>query len=348
MKFKNMSLFYKIYFSALAVFFTVLIIGAVALNIWLGEYNKGIPETVSKNFFEENFVNKNTENIVKMSGITPTEFESAEDVEKHIAGLLENGELSYTSISAGAKDGEKKYIVKSGEYKIASFTLAADEKNDYYPETLTLHIGSGDKVHIKALDSSKVFINGVEVGEKYITDTAPHRNSAFLPDGVKGPEWVTYTVKGLTSEPVITITDRNGNNPEASENDGILTESIIWDSEEKELCNLLLTAAKQYAICMQNDASKGSALKYFEKGTNLYNDILTAENYFVWDHSGYEFEDVSVSEFFRYDENTVSCRISFVHILKKYGRPDYRDKTDITYFARKVGNSYLIYDRCNN
>ena len=50
----------------------------------------------------------------------------------------------------------------------------------------------------------------------------------------------------------------------------------------------------------------------------------------------------------RYDENTVSMRISFEHILKKYGYEDYKDITDITYFARNVDGKYLIFARHNN
>ena len=71
---------------------------------------------------------------------------------------------------------------------------------------------------------------------------------------------------------------------------------------------------------------------------------------FVWKHSGYEFTDESVSEFFRYDPNTVSVRIAFTHILHRAGSADYKDKTDITYFAHKTRDDgdYLIFARYNN
>ena len=70
----------------------------------------------------------------------------------------------------------------------------------------------------------------------------------------------------------------------------------------------------------------------------------------AWKHSGYEFTDESVSEFFRYDQNTVSVRIAFTHILHRAGSADYKDKTDITYFAHKTSDDgdYLIFARYNN
>ena len=342
------SLFYKVYFSLLAVFAILLIIFAICLNSWLADYNEGIPETVSKNFFEDNFLKLDVDSIIELSGIQPVEFETEDDLKSFIESQLTGKELSYTSISSGTDDNSKKYIVKSGDYKIATFTLAQNEKKDWYPSSLLLHLPASYEKEYRILDTSKLYLNGTEVSEKYVTERTPDISAEYLPEDVKAPEWVTYSIKGLTAEPEVKIVDRNGANPALTEENGILCEDIIYDEPEEEIVSTLLAAAKQYAKCMQNDASKASVLVYFESGTDLYNSIRTAENMFVWDHNGYAFEDEKVSEFFRYDENTVSVRISFTHIQKKYGSEDYRDITDITYFAHNVGGKYLIFARYNN
>ena len=348
MKLKNLSTFYKIYFSALIVYAVFLIAGAVALNIWLGEYNKGIPETVSEQFFTKNFVEQNVDNIITMSGIKPSEFETQDDLKNYLSNQLEKDDLSYTSISTGSDDGTKKYIIKSGEYKIASFTLKADEKNDYYPNSLELHLPHSASKEFKILDTSTLEINGVEVSEKYKVRSEDHISAKLLPDGIKAPKWVVYAIPDLTKEPQIKITDRNGNNPQAIEIDRAICEDIIYDEPESDVVDRLVLAAKQYAICMQNDASKTSVAKYLKKGTDLYSSFMSAENMFVWNHSGYSFKNEKVSEFFRYDENTVSCRISFTHCLHKAGYEDYKDHTDITYFATNESGEYLIFARYNN
>ena len=348
MESKKMPLFYKIYFSLLVIFVIALAVSCVLLKNFISEYNEGIHETVSQRFFNDNFVKLNVDSIISLSGTKPCDFETADDISNFIKTNLENDNLSYTSVSNIGDDITKKYIVKSGDYKIATYTLIPDENNDYYVNSLILHLPANLKKSFKLLDSSKLYINGVEVDNSYITETSDHENAAFLPDNVISPKWVTYSVTGLTSEPEYKVVDRNGNTPELTENSGILSECIIYDTEETEITNRLLEAAKQYAKCMQNDASKASVLKYFKKNTDLYNSIRSAENMFVWDHSGYSFEDVSVSEFMRYDENTVSCRITFLHLLYKAGREDYKDLTDITYFAEKINGEYLIFARYNN
>lgn len=209
---------------------------------------------------------------------------------------------------------------------------------------------TSDKKEYRILDNSKLYLNGIEVTDKYILSREPIEAAAYLPEEVKAPEWVTYEIPNLTSVPEARIIDRNGNAPTLSEKDGIFCEDIVYDEPETALTEYLVKAAKQYAKCMQNDASKASVLQYFEKGTDLYNSIRTADNMFVWSHSGYEFKDEKVSEFFRYDENTVSVRIAFTHILKRAGSADYKDKTDITYFAHKTSadGNYLIFARYNN
>ncbi len=348
MSIKIHSTFYKIYFSFLAVFFVLLFAGAIALNVWLGEYNKGIPETVSEQFFTDNFLNLNVDNIILMSGITANEFETEDDLKAHLADLFSKDILTYTSISTGVNDTAKKYIVKSGEYKIASFTLKADEKNDYYPDTLELHLPHTALSEYKILNTSTLSINGVPVSQEYISSSENHSSADFLPDNVTAPQWVTYSIPGLTKNPEVTVTDRNGNNPQLIDVDGVLCEDIVYDEPESEVVDRLVLAAKQYAICMQNDASKASVAKYLKKGTDLYSSFMSAENMFVWNHSGYSFENEKVSEFFRYDENTVSCRISFTHCLHKAGYEDYKDHTDITYFATNESGEYLIFARYNN
>ena len=345
-KFKSLPLFYRIYFSALIIFVLLLVIGSFVLSSVISEYNKGIPETVSKQFFDSTFVNLDTAKIYDMANVTPTEFETREDIEAFIKEKM-SGELSYTSVSAEGED--KQYIVKSGNYKVATFTLTADEKNDYYPSSLTLHLSKNNIDTFRVLNNSTLFINGVAVSDKYIINREDHVSASVLPEGTEKPEWITYTVEGLSYTPALSVTDRNGKETTLTESkDGILTEEIIYDEPEKDIVDRVLAGAKQYAICMQEDASKASVYPYFERGTDLYKGIQAVENFFVWDHYAYEIRNESVTEFMRYDENTVSMRISFEHILKKYGHEDYMDITDITYYARNIGGKYMIFARHNN
>lgn len=345
-KFLSLPKFYRIYFSALAIFIVLLITGAIILSCVISNYNKGIPETVSENFFTETFLNTDLDKIMEMGKVTENEFETKDALKQYIKNLL-TGDLSYTSTSSSGN--EKNYIVKCGDVKVASFTLLPDKKGDYHAESLTLELGKNKVDTFKVLSGTTLYINGVAVSDNYIIERIEHAYASVLPDETPKPEWITYKVSGLSSAPEIKVIDRNGIETTLTEaKDGILTEDIIYDEPEKEIVDRVLAGAKQYAICMQEDASKASVYPYFERGTDLYKGIQAVENFFVWDHYAYEIQDESVTEYMRYDENTVSMRISFTHVLKKYGHEDYKDITDITYFARNINGKYYIFARHNN
>lgn len=339
---KKMPLFYKIYFSLLIVFAVCLCVFSAWLISFIADYNKGIPETVSQEFYEDTFLNTDSKKIIEMSGIEKSEFETDTQLEEYIKAQF-SGNLSFTSVSSTQSD-DRRYIVKSDDYKIASFTLSQDKNGDSYPSGISLHLPKRKDVTVKVFGSSSLFINGKKVSDEYLEEVSPYKYEYILPKEVSAPQWKTYIIPDLTAEPVITATDRNSKDVvfTADEN-GILTECIVYDTPDEEIAQRMINASKEYAKCMQNDAPKSAVYPYIEKGTELYNSLRYVETGFVWDHSGYDFEDVKLSEFLRYDENTVSARISFTHVLKMYGRQDYRDMIDITFFARNIDGQYMIF-----
>ena len=341
---KKFPLFYKIYFISIAVFLVALAVFLFWLNGWLISYNASLPETVSAGFYNDVFVGKNTDKIIELSETCTSEFETKDDLAEFISTNL--NDLSYTSVSTGDED-EAKYVVKSGEYKVADYTLTrADGK--WTPDKVTLYLPDGDEYKIKLLSTDTLYINGKAVSKDYISSTEEHISKNYLPEWVTAPEWITYTVSGLLAKPEIKVVDRNGNEPKLTDINGVLTAEVIYDTPDEEIAQRVLDGAMQYAIYMQNDTTFSALQPYFEKDTELYKKIREALTMFSLTHQGYEFEDVSVSEYFRYDDETVSMRISFVHILKKNYSEDYRNPMDITYFARLVNGEYMIYEAYNN
>ncbi len=348
---KKHGVFYKIYFAVLGFMLAALAACAVLLSRGIAEYNKGIPETVSKEYFDTHFAYPDDHSLSELCPEV-SEFESHETVYAYLRDLFAKDELSYTSISSGADalPGQKDYIVKSGDYKIASFTLLPDEKNDYHPSFAKLTLPSSAALKCKVYDGSVLMLNGKDVPDTYISGSEETRITKLLPEGTPGARLVLYEIPGLVGIPNVEIKDRHGNvTPLTPGEDGIYAEPLTYDEPETDLVDRITEGAKKYAACMQSDAAKYTVYPYFEEGSELYENIRSAENMFVWDHNGYEITDVKVTEFRRYDENTVSCRISFTHILHKYGSADYRDYFDMTYFARKGDDGvYRIYASLNN
>ncbi len=337
---KTMSKFYKIYFSLLIVFAFLLICFLSFIHLWIKDYNSGLAETVSQYYFNDLFLEKDCERIIKESGFVSNQFESKSHVTKYLTENLD-GDLSYIS-SLSNDDGSKKYDVKSGEKQFASFTLTADENGKYSVSSLEI-LPLSESVTVKISESSSLYINDIKVPEQYITERKPHENQHLLDGYAEAPEYVTYTVSGFTLTPEISIVDRNQKEPNIVLADGVYVEETIYDDIENEICDYLLEAAKTYAKCMQNEVGKKATLSYFLEDSEIYNMIAGVETSFAWDHNGSTFEDISVCEFMRYDESTVSVRISFNHRLMLNGKADHIEPLDKTYFAKKINDKYLIF-----
>ena len=338
-------LFYIIYFSCIAFFIAAMIIFLIWLKGAIGRYNKTLPETASQEYFNAYFKAPDPEKLIAVSLFEISDFETKEHALKYISGKALN---NTTMASVASQDSDtKKYIVKSGEEKIADFSLKKDG-DSWTHDTTKLFIPTKQSVKVTALSDSTLYVNSKEVSEEYIISRFPFFAKEYLPEDVPCPEWITYEISGLIFPPEVKLIDRHGRQVELFENEGVLCEQLLYDPTENEVTDRILEGALLYARCMQNDAKKSEVYPYFDKNSDIYEKIKRVENTFVWDHNGYEFENVRVSEFLRYDENTVSVRISFIHVLKMYGREDYRNPCDITYFAHLVDGEYLIFNIFNN
>lgn len=215
-------------------------------------------------------------------------------------------------------------------------------------DRLEVFLKAKESVTVRIPADSKLTVNGVEVTEEHCAEKTPHRYNEYLPDGVEGITWCTYTVSGLFLSPEFSCTDQNGLACEfvPDEESGILTAAFHYDEDLREKYGeRILTGMKEYAKYIQNDGSMNLVRPYFDTSSMFYRNIWENPSMFVWDHNGYYFANESTSEFYAYDENTFSCRITFDHCLKHYAKEDYVDQLDMIVFVRRIGNNFYIYDR---
>ena len=172
-----------------------------------------------------------------------------------------------------------------------------------------------------------------------------------MPEGVDGIVFEEYHIGGLYVKPeTITVHAPDGRacTLEERENGALFADFIYSDALAAEYGEYVIEAAKTVSAFMQNDGKFSAAASYLDPDSELYDNIRKTETWFVISHDSYEFEDVAVSEFYQYTDDIFSCRVSFTHVLKRNWSKDYRDYIDITYFFRRVGDKFLIYDRYNH
>lgn len=347
---KRFPLFYSIYFGVIAVALIALFIGLGRLRTYLGEYESVQPVHVADTVFETYFESRNFELLVQKID-SSDRLENAETIAQFLHEEYDDVELTYSSVFAG-DENTVKYIVKTGEYKIASFTLVKNgEKTkhgfEYYsPDGFEVFYAADNDCTVLAPESSSVFVNGIALDDRYLSETGIVLAEDKVPDGLESVKYKKYEITGLINEPDVSVTtDGRENDVEYSAENSTYTAGLPSDPDlAAEHGDFVIKAVEEYAKYMQSDSYWGAVKPYFDPTTDLYTSIRTVEQYFVIDHDGYRFEDEYVGQFYSYNEDTFSCRVSVRQVLENRGQPDFKDKISMTVYLRRVDDRFLIFD----
>lgn len=348
---KRLPTFYRFYFGIILVVLMAIVVGMIWLTGLLSEYEGSQPYNVADEVFDKYYLSENYETLAK---ITHDEslFDSSDAVAKYLAQNYAKDTLSYTSVSSG-DENVIKYIVKSGDKKISSFTLKKSGETTergfelYEEDSFEVFYEAKESVTVLVPENSQVFVNQRELDESFIVDSSVVLvDEKELPKGIIPPKFTRYKVEGLLEKPALKVLTAGAEN--TAEYDGKTKEYRAYypnnEALAAEFTEFVLAAVKEYAKYVENDVGFGRVRPYLDSTSDLYDSVRTVGHQYVHPHSGYRFEDEWASEFYSYDENTFSCRVHVLQILENYGMEDFKDNVDLTMYLRRVGNRFLIYD----
>ena len=355
---KKRSIFYPVYFLLIAVFLIALHIGLRYVRVILADYETAQPQYEAERVFQTYYADGSFDRLVNAAASVPlTPYEDKDAVAAYLRTYTTGKDISYSSISTGLDD-VRKYIVKADDVKFSAFTIRPGEKKTekgfalYELDTIELYCAGQESVRITVPKGDSVYVNGRLLGDEALTgDRTEHESCAHMSPGVEGIVFVTYAADGLYLPPAsVEVREPGGTEvPLTQDADGSYSAPIVYsESLRAEYSEYVVAAAQALAAYMQNDAGFYRAAAYIDPNSELYENTRLTETYFVIDHSSYEFQDVETSEFYAYDPDTFSCRVTMIHVLHRIGSADYRDYIDTTFYLRRVGEQYLMYDRLNH
>ena len=178
----------------------------------------------------------------------------------------------------------------------------------------------------------KVSVNGKELTEQYVVKrTEVAKELEFVQEYIKIPTSVTYQVCDLLNDPVVVITDAEGNAVDAAKDENgciaLSTEPKTGIEPPQERYDLALKTARKWMDFATNDLSgsnRGLAeiRTYILKDSFFYN---KAEEYakgiditFVSSHSieNPEYTELEVTDYTEYTEECFSIHIHFIKHMK--------------------------------
>ncbi len=354
---KRIPIFYAVYFICIILAVIAVHIGIGIAQTYLADYESARPQYEAERIFEKYYASGDFSELVSKCDVPLSPYETKDALCRYLSSFTEGKSVSFSAITTGL-DTSIRYIVKADGIKFSSFTLNESERKTekgftlYEVTDFELYCSPVESVSVTVPRGYTVLVNGVELDDSLLTGTETKDKSCdFMPAGVEGIVYVEYRADGLYLPPDnVSVKAPDGREcPLTSLDNGALHADVLYsESLAAEHREYVIEAAKAISMYMQNDAMFRTPAVYLDPQSELYGNLRTSETYFVIKHNSYDFENVRVSEFYEYDENTFSCRIAFTHVLKRTAAEDYRDYIDITYFLRRVDDKFLIYNRYNH
>ena len=324
-------IFYTLYFLFILIFFVALLFGLRWLQGWLNDYEMSQPTVKAEQVFNEVFTDPDWAALYESAGAQDSPYEGKEEYVAYMEEKVGDTRLTYLETSAGLAKNTKKYIVRLGDEKVASFTLVdknqvnttLDLQNLENLENLTdipnWQLGSVEvffervgSYKIVKLDGHTASVNGVPLTDDFTIQIATTKAEEYLPEGTTGFSMCTQEVTGLMEVPTVTITDKDGKQMPVSydETTRTFTEQTESNTMSEEEKTVALEAAKVSSKWMiEAVTDRGEVAKYFEPSSDAYNTIVKATELWMQDYSNYRFENDEVTNYARYSDNIFSVTV---------------------------------------
>lgn len=357
-------IFYTLYFMFILVFFLATYIGLKWVHGWLADYEAAQPSYKAEQVFQQLFTDPDWGALYVSAGAKDSAYEGKEEYVTYMENKVGDSALTYMETSAGLSG--KKYVVRLGNEKVATFTLV---DNNEVSNSLSLEnlenitdipdwvLGSVEvfferqgSYRIEKMDGHTAYVNDVALDDSFTIMEATTIAAEYLPEGLTGVSMCTQEVTGLMEKPTVTVMDEDGapvevTYDEASRTFTARTEVNTMADEQKEVA---LEAAKINCLWMIEEVSdRGKIAKYFDASSKPYKDITTMGELWMQGHAGYEFKDEEVSKFASYGDEMFSV---YVSLNLNVTRTDGTVKTwpfGKTLFFKNISGSWKVVEWTN-
>ena len=351
---KGTIIFYSIYAAFIVVFFAAILLVMEPLRDWLIKYEASQPNHKRDQVFAELFENPDWENIYRLAEVEDTDFENSRSFAACMESLVGDSELTCLETSAGLS-GDKKYIVKLGEKKIASFSLTggAEAQTDIPQWELgkvEVFFDRTQSVLIDRLPGQTVYVNGVALDDSHVIRKVSTVAEKYLPDGVHGFQLERLFLSGLMVEPVVTAKDAAGNvialtkDPQT----GIYSPTIPVmeaSTEEKEMA---VTVVQAYAKYMIGKISLWEVSKYYQADSQFYKTLQSSEVGWMQSYASFDFTDAVYSDYYRYSDSLFSIKVDFdLELTRHDGSVKTHELNSTLFFEKDSAGKWMVMEATN-
>ena len=341
------SRFYQVYFIVVALALIAIFVGTVWLRGVLADYESAQPVYVASEvakLFEEGDYQRVYEldtsaaqiadgdkafYLESMAEITAGKtvewseaFSTNEDERKYSVTLDGDKFAAFTLVPSGETTARGNRLWKLGD--VTTFVTRREPDPTPTPEPTptpapTPRPGERYECRITVPSSCKVTVDGELLSEANAQVTPKtFYEDGFLPEGVENPLMTEYVYGAYSENPVVEATDQDGAVALTASAEKERTWSCgLKEDEEmrKKYGKAALSLGKKIARFMSKETSKKGIERKCLRGSPAAEIFENLSNRYATPHTGYEFRNEAVTEFYRLSDVCFTCRVSFDLVL---------------------------------
>lgn len=368
------SSFYRVYFVVVAV----CLVGIVALMVWLHgglkDYEIVQPIYVAQEAIKL-FENADYASLYDYD-TTAASADSREQYVQRMNELTRGGQISWGQGYTSEAD-LRVYDVRLNGERFARLSLVPSDRttehgnhfwtldsittyvtmHDPTPEptpeptpdpnaTPTPEAAAGFMGRITVPFGYKVSVNSNELGDEDVVRTGvPAVAVGLLPAEIPNPTLTEYEFYSELESPSFNVTDANGVSQTVREDSTHIWSCGLPEDEfmKQQFSDQVVTMAEGIARCAARTLRKGSLLPYCVENSPAYLTINAFDDATGLTGRRYEFENVVVSDFYRYTDEFFSAHVSFDYMNYYAADNIKRDATSITLYFEYKDNVGKLY-----
>ncbi|MEG2086769.1 MAG: hypothetical protein RR022_01125 [Angelakisella sp.] len=319
----------------------LLVSGWVLGMLWenLADYQQCLPQSVAQGVLDK----IKSGDYALLEGADRFSLSPYEDVaaqQKYLAARFAPVDKLAPEKKANA-EGQLLYHALAGGKRVATITLTNSGWLSPHGRVLyTAQSVSGvyqayPPCTITAPGKVALLVNGKPL-DKPTTVTVADAQFADLPGQLPPPERWEYQLSGLLYQPEITLAPGQPACTITENEQGTQTVLVreLSPARRTEITQLATTIAKLQARFMSRDARRADLYPYLLPDGPAVRTLRQLDNSWYIDHQSYAFEHFEVTNMVEYDENRISCEVSFDYIVT-HGKKVHTFPTAYTlYFTR--------------
>ena len=366
-------IFYTIYFLFILAFFGATYLGLQWLHGWLSDFEAAQPTLKAEQVFQEVFTDPDWGALYESAGAKDSLYEGKAQYVNYMEQKVGDSKLTYMETSAGLDQTKKKFIVKLGDEKVATFTLTdrnkvgnlnlgdltslenikemADDIPDWQLGAVEVFFERVGTYYIVKMGDHTASVNGVELDDSFTIQKATTVAERYLPEGTYGFVTCVQQVDGLMEAPTVVITDKAGEPVEVTYDEATHTFTAKTESNtiSDEVNETALEAAKIYSLWMiDEEHDRGAVAKYFDASSNAYSRIVKSTELWMQNHAGYRFENDSVTDYARYSDDICSVKVKTDLIVTRIdGSEKVYAFNQSMFFRKNDAGKWLCFESTN-